>query len=93
MKKIDRFRVYTYDIWGNEEGGFEVNDIFMTSEYVTLSDNMTDAEILHALEEEGIIISGIDHEKVEIDGEFDYALYFSYDDRPEFELRRIRGKE
>jgi hypothetical protein len=24
------WRLYTYDVWGNEEDGFEVNDVFRT---------------------------------------------------------------
>jgi hypothetical protein len=88
-----RYQLYTYDVWGNEKDGYEVNNIFSTNAIYELDENMTDKEIVKALKDQGLIKKGIHTSSIEIDGEMDYTLYF--DDvkgghcKPDFELRKI----
>lgn len=82
------FRLYTYDVWGNEKDGYEVNDVSRTSETYKLFKDYTDREILEALQEQGAIPkAGISLKLIEIEGDFDTSLAFYYNGRPEFELR------
>lgn len=82
------FRLYTYDVWGNEEDGYNVNDVFQTSEIYKLFKDYTDREILEALQEQGAIPkAGIQLDLVDIEGDFGTSLAFYYNGRPEFELR------
>jgi hypothetical protein len=50
------YRVYTYDVWGNEEDGYEVNDVFRTSETVELDSKGTIQQDIEELIEQGILI-------------------------------------
>jgi hypothetical protein len=82
-----KFRLYTYDVWGNEEEGYDVNDVFQTGEIYNLHSDMTDGEIIEALQTQGGIQEGIDTTLIDIGGDFDLGLTFDYNGRPEFELR------
>lgn len=46
-----RHQILTIDIVGNEEGGFEVNELKTTNNYVDLNDQMTDRQIIAAVRE------------------------------------------
>ena len=83
-----KFRLYDYDVWGNEKDGFNVNDVFKTSTTVELNEKMSDRQIVNALKKEWVIKKGVQFRSIDIDGDFEYALYFDYKGRPEFELRR-----
>jgi len=43
--------VWTYDVWGNEEDGYEVNDRTKISEYDTNLTELTDKDIKDIIEE------------------------------------------
>lgn len=44
------YKLYSYDVWGNEEDGFEVNDIYPTGMEIELEDEEdNDEEMLRAL--------------------------------------------
>lgn len=85
-----RYRLYNYDVWGNEHDGFEVNDVYRTSTIVDIPDDANDETIIRILKAEGAIKRNIRFKSIEIDGELEYSLYFTYrpTGRPEFELRR-----
>lgn len=83
---MDKFRLYAYDVWGNEEG-FQVNQTFRTDIIVELDSQMSDWEIINYLIEKNILkkdAKGF----VEIDGEWDCTLSFMgrEDGFPLFEL-------
>lgn len=82
------YRLYDYDVWGNEKEGYTVNDCFRSCQTIDLDESWDDARIIKALKHAGIIKKGIRAKSIRIDGEMDYTLYFEYKDRPEFELRR-----
>ena len=41
-----KYRVYTYDLWGNDDDGFEVNDVFRTSLIIAFGRDFSDALIV-----------------------------------------------
>lgn len=89
--KVSTWRYYSYDVWGNAEDGFDVNQVFRTSEYVDIPDAVqTDAQLFDHLVNIGFL-SGKDirAELFETDHNVacDDVIYFSYDGRPEGEFR------
>jgi hypothetical protein len=81
------YRLYSYDVCGNDADGYEVNDVFKTSETYELDESLTDSELIQSLQAQGCIKSGIDMDLIEIEGD-DETVYLSYDGKPEFELRK-----
>jgi hypothetical protein len=81
------YRLYTYDVWGNEKDGYEVNDCFKTSEVYEIDNDLSDKDLIKSLKTQGLIKKGIHAKSITIDGEPDYTFYFEYKGRPEFELR------
>lgn len=82
---MSTYQLYTYDVWGNEEDGFEVNDVFKTGETYTFStDEPTNEEICKALELQ------IPAEQVRIDA-YEDVMYLTNDmtGKPFCELRLI----
>lgn len=84
-----RYQLIEYDVWGNEEDGFVVNQAFYTKQYVDIPKGASDAEIVRILKDEGIIKKGIRTASVKIEGEEGYTLYFTHGPtgQPGFELR------
>jgi len=79
------YRLYTYDLWGNSEDGFEVNDIMSTGLTYDIPDEATDAEIL------AIVFEG-DKESFEVNGNYccsDTIYIDSVEEgAPAYELRK-----
>lgn len=89
--KNTKFRLIGYDVCGNQDDGFHVNNVFTTNTFVELNDGMTDDEIVSHLISKKILTSEATG-RVKIMGEFDFCLYFD-DERygePLFELVNIR---
>jgi predicted NAD/FAD-dependent oxidoreductase len=62
------WRVWTYDVWGNAEDGYEVND--RTDQgYLDLPDNPTDEQIVKALINHGVLNNNVKVSDVEIGGD------------------------
>jgi len=57
---------YTYDVWGNEEDGFEVNETFRRGS-IQLPANADEDAILPALRKAGYLSSGATKRTVEVD--------------------------
>lgn len=89
---MDVYRLYTYDVWGNEEDGWEVNDTFRRSTQVFLDPTLSDTKIIKHLIRKGVVNKNTDFSKINILGEED-VLYFEYDGKPEFELRKEEIEE
>lgn len=88
------YQLINLDVWGNARDGFEVNDRYATSTYVSIPEDSSDAEIVKILKDEGIIKKGIRTASVEIDGDFEYSLYINEKKtgRPGFELMRVEER-
>lgn len=80
------YRAWTYDLWGNDEDGYWVNDRYDTGEIYELDDTWNDKQIIKALRKQGCLKKGVHSSSIEIDGEFGYILYFNYKGNPDFEL-------
>lgn len=82
-----KYEYISYDVWGNDDDGYEVNQSFHTGEIVKIDPLDDDEGLIKSLQEQGFLIGAIDYDKLRIDGETGYSLYFEYEGRPEFELR------
>jgi hypothetical protein len=72
------FQIYDYDVWGNANDGYEVNDIFRTSFIVELNKEDNDETIIKKLKEAGYINNDVSNKDFEIEGEFKYNLNINY---------------
>jgi len=84
-----RYQYISYDVWGNETDGYEVNQTFTTNQYVQLNEDMTDSEIIDSLISQDFARDTVNRDLIHIDGELGFSLYFEYDGKPEFELRAV----
>lgn len=82
---MTQYRVFTYDLWGNDEDGYEVNDVYRQSQTLTIAEEATDSDIKTLLLRE-CFTAGSDIEKITINGE--ETLYIEYDGKPVAELRK-----
>jgi hypothetical protein len=91
MRKV--YQVISYDVWGNEKDGFEVNQAFTTSFKIELPKDATDKQILKALKDVGYLKKGLHLSSVEFDNH-ETAIYFTdaRNQKPEGELRLIETK-
>jgi hypothetical protein len=44
-----KFEIITLDVWGNEHEGFEINDMHRTGDFVDITGDTTDKDILAQL--------------------------------------------
>lgn len=49
------------DVWGNSEDGFEVNDVRRYENYISITENMTDLDIIQALVNKGYLAAENDY--------------------------------
>jgi hypothetical protein len=85
---MSTFRLITYDVWGNEKDGYEVNQAFTTNECYEIPDSDESSEqIIATLKKQGCFKKYVRKSSIEIDGDTD-VIYVSYKGRPEFELRK-----
>lgn len=90
-----KYRVVSYDVWGNAKDGYEVNDTYPTGLSVELPANPSDREIMQALKEVGYIKKSTRLAQLMIDGEPRFSFYVdeAKDGRPLCELRRVNEQE
>jgi len=84
-----RYKLITYEVWGNDEDGYEVNNAHFTGDILELELELSHEATIEKLKEEGWIPEKVKSEDVRIDGEGEYSLYFMYEPTgyPMFELR------
>jgi len=51
LTKSAQYRLYSYDVWGNSEDGWEVNDVYRTSWYFSAGIDHTDEELTKLVED------------------------------------------
>jgi hypothetical protein len=81
------WREYYYDVQGNAKDGYEINNVFKGKLIEVPIEVETDEEWIKYLRKIGFIKKGINTKYITINGDNE-ILYFSYKDKPEFELRR-----
>lgn len=89
----NKYKLYLYDVWGNPNDGYELNDIYaatitldgspfnVSSVVIELPENATDYRINRALKCRGITWENL--------GEDDYHGYIKRNGKPFGELRLI----
>jgi len=89
--RTKKYDVWSFDVWGNETDGFQINhrSCFQRAvEFPTThrvfnqgalrefsTDNPSNEQILDTLIEIGFLISGVQLDEIEIDGESDFSLW------------------
>ena len=75
---MTKYEIFDYDVWGNEEYGYEVNDVVPTG--ITIYTDASKASICKKL--------GLDDTyKMDVDYNED-VIYIDYDGNPYCELRK-----
>jgi hypothetical protein len=83
------YRYYSYDVWGNERDGYEVNDVFRTPDTYEIPDEGGDDAVFNALKKQGFMRPRVLRRLFELaPGSDENVLYLEYKGRPEGELRR-----
>lgn len=85
------YQVINLDVWGNENDGYEVNDMYATSIYVNIPDIDNDADIIVELIDAGILKPHATTDNIDIDGD-DYCLYIE-ESATGFPLYHLRLKD
>ena len=83
------YRIWSLDVWGNENDGFSVNDRHEVGS-VELSDDATCADVVKALIANGLITPQTTAEQVSMDDASDVDLYLdnATSGEPLFHLER-----
>ena len=76
-----KYRLYDYDLWGNEEDGYEVNNVLYSDIVFDIEEDTTDEDIIKQVKNKERI------KDFSIEGEYGYFLYVNYKDVPYCELR------
>jgi predicted RNA binding protein YcfA (HicA-like mRNA interferase family) len=64
--------IYSLDVWGNEEDGFEVNNRQRAGD-IEILDGASDEDIIKTLKQEGFLKAKVKASQIHIDGD-DYAM-------------------
>lgn len=85
MTTIHRYKLYTYDLWQDADGGWSVNDVYPQPGVYTIPDDATDYQINRKVSGRGITW----------DGEPGYTLYAENkrNGKPVCELRCIDARQ
>lgn len=83
-----KYRLISYDIWGNNEDGFYVNNRFRTETIIDIPLDSNDEKIIGIMKEKGILTDKANKNNIDIDGESDSVLFFTDSEigMPLFEL-------
>lgn len=76
---MKKYEIIAYDVWGNEEEGYEVNNAIKTG--IVIYTDTSKASICKKLELD-------DPYKIDVDFQ-EYVIYVDYDGKPYCELREI----
>jgi hypothetical protein len=81
-----QWKFYIYDVWGNSEDGFEVNNIYGTDKQYDISDDISDSDLV-------AMVFGKEANLVEIDSHYcdETAIGFNRisDGKPIGEIRKV----
>lgn len=93
-----KFRVWSYDVWGNRKDGYEVNNRYRTPHVIDVPEGASDFELTAALKKVGYLNDHLHYRSVDYEGERDYTLYFSstttrHAGYPLGELERLREED
>ena len=85
-------RVWSYDVWGNQKDGFEVNDRYEIATYNEPKNDSIfsakDADIIGFLKNEGHLAKGTHLASFQIEGDGDRYLTIDYKNCPIMEITK-----
>jgi hypothetical protein len=82
------YDVHGLDVWGNEEDGFEVNDVYPSRGTIEIPLHAKTADIVKALKEDGYIDRDVSPSNIEIDGdEYNLDVRDASNGQPVYQLR------
>lgn len=91
--EISKYEVINYDVWGNSDDGYEVNQAFHSGVFIEIpnEEHMDAKYVLGILRVEGILLSPIKDDDLIVDISHEDVIYFekSEDGKPLFELRKV----
>ena len=90
MSGLVKMETMNLDVWGDEDGGYTVNNVFRTGLIVTVNeDTYTKTEILEKCVDLGYLQSSAltDREKWTMEGDPEFMMCFDFDGEPIFQLR------
>lgn len=85
-----KWNVITYDVWGNTEDGYEVNDSF-TAGHIDLAEeeHFDDAAVLASLIEAGHVAEDTELNQLSFDGDDDVVyICDAFDGKPVISIQR-----
>lgn len=90
--QYSEYEIITYDVWGNSEDGWDVNQAFHTRKFVSIPDgHEADADlIINILKSEDVVDEEMNSKNTNVDISHEHTIYFerSDDSKPLFELRK-----
>jgi hypothetical protein len=84
---VHEWELITYDVWGNESDGYEVNDLYRTNKKIKFDDSITNKELENLVFDELGMDGSIDDNYLILED-----LYYFIDLKthsPLFELRKV----
>ena len=88
MGKSQDWQIISYDVWGNEKDGWDVNAAYATGQYIALPADFTKKQLLSALRRAGLIKPRLRSSRIGIEShERDIYISDNKTGRPEFALR------
>ena len=85
-----KFEIINYDVWGNPQDGFEVNNAYSTGIFVDINKNDSDKTILKKLKEVGFLKKTAKYICFEIEGEDPFLVI---DGRPSIYINHVTQKD
>lgn len=76
----------SYDLWGNDVDGYEVNAAYTTGRIYEIDDD-SDTGVIRFLRDNGFMDDSADEMEIDIDGDED-VIYVNYKGYPALEFRR-----
>lgn len=47
---MSKYQLYTYDLWGNDKDGYNINDYYVQNEFFDILDDMTEQQIISLID-------------------------------------------
>lgn len=93
-EKYRTYDAFSYDVWGNDKDGYEVNGVYPEEKGIVIESGVSDDDIKRTAKKVFSLKPGIKLSSIEIDGEDDYTLYFNYSTSTKFipigEFRHVK---
>ena len=84
---VNEWELITYDVWGNESDGYDVNDLYRTGKKIEFDESITNKELENLVFDEFGLDGSIDDNYLIL--EDSYYFIDSKTHSPLFELRKV----